>query len=64
MTCTCGRIHIGMKATNSFNWNPDCAEHGVDSDWYADPERVAKRVEDNERLIDLQRRAREARARQ
>lgn len=61
MTCTCSRIHVGGKPVNSFNWNPDCKEHGVGTDWYDDPDRAVQRAKDNERTIDLQRRAREAR---
>lgn len=61
MICTCGRIHVGSTTTELRNWNPACAEHGVESEWYADPVQVAKRAEDRQRLIDLQRRATEAR---
>jgi len=61
MSCTCGRIAIGMEVTEQRNWNPDCVEHGEGTDWYNDPERVAKRALYRERLIDLQRQAREAR---
>lgn len=34
--CRCGRIKIGLKTTDNKNWDPDCSEHGVNSDWYAD----------------------------
>ena len=50
-----------MKLTDSRNWNPDCVTHGVGTDWYTDPKRVARRKVDRDRTIDLQRRAREAR---
>jgi len=61
VTCTCGRIKVGWEVTQLRNCNPDCEEHGVGTAWYTEPERVAKRQRDNERLIDLQLRAREAR---
>lgn len=61
--CTCGRIKIGMEVTEHRNWNPDCVEHGLDSAWWKSPEQVAKRHIDNERLHNLQERAREARRR-
>ena len=28
--CTCGKMSIG----ESRNWNPECVEHGIDTDWY------------------------------
>jgi len=61
VTCTCGRIAIGMQVTEQRNWNPDCEEHGVDSDWYNSETQRVKRAAARERTIDLQRRAREAR---
>jgi hypothetical protein len=57
VTCTCARMSIG----DSRNWNPDCPEHGVESDWWNSPEQVAKREERNARMRDLQAQAREAR---
>lgn len=30
MTCTCGKLSIG----DSYNWNPDCSEHGTHTEWY------------------------------
>ena len=60
-TCSCAHVKVGMTVTESRNWNPDCPEHGTQSDWYLSPEQVAKRREQNERLVDLQRRARAAR---
>lgn len=62
-TCTCGRLYVGATVTEARNWSPDCGLHGLDSEWYRSPARVAKRAEDSERLRDLQRQAREARAR-
>lgn len=55
MTCSCGRIAVGMTLTASRNWNPDCEEHGTQSDWFAEHQKT------NERLHELQRLAREAR---
>lgn len=34
--CVCGRIRVGMKVTENRNWNPDCPEHGIGSEWYVD----------------------------
>lgn len=62
MSCTCGRIKVGGRPTASRNWNPDCDDHGVGSEWYNSPEQKAKRAARSEELRDLQRRAREARA--
>ena len=62
MTCTCSRLKVGGKLTESRNWNPDCTEHGTDSEWYRSPDVVARRDEQRQRTIDLQRRAREARS--
>jgi hypothetical protein len=61
--CSCGKIRIGMEITEHRNWSPDCPEHGLDSEWYRSPEQVQKREEQNARLLDLQRQAREARQR-
>lgn len=59
--CTCGRIAVGMTVTNARNWHPDCVEHGTASAWWNSEEQRAARAATRERLIDLQRRAREAR---
>jgi len=61
--CTCGRLKVGMTVTEHRNWNPDCPEHGVKSQWYRSPEQKAKRDAQDERLRDLQRQANEARRR-
>ena len=39
--------------TESRNWNPDCEEHGVDSEWWQSPEQVAKREDASRRLREL-----------
>jgi len=59
--CTCGRIAIGMEVTEARNWNPECKEHGWSSDWYATPERVQKRAEQDRKLRELQKKAAAAR---
>jgi len=61
--CRCGHLKVG-KVTESRNWNPDCPEHGVGTDWYTSPEQVAKREADRARLLDLYAQARAARAAQ
>ena len=61
--CTCGRIMLGSKPSGARNWNPDCPEHGIESDWWQSPEQVARRQEQSSRLRDLQRQAAEARRR-
>lgn len=61
MTCKCARIKIGFEVTENRNWNPDCEEHGVSSDWYNSDEQRAKRDKQNAELRDLQARARNAR---
>lgn len=63
VTCRCGRIKVGSRVTENRNWNPDCEEHGTESEWWRSPEQVAQRDADRERLFDLYRRAREARNR-
>lgn len=61
MSCTCGHIHIGHEVTELRNLNPDCQEHGYDSEWYNSPEQVAKRQAQNDRLRSLQAEARRRR---
>jgi hypothetical protein len=61
--CTCGRIRLGSEITEHRNWNPDCSEHGVYSEWYNSTEQQAKRQEDNAQLRELQAKAREMRER-
>lgn len=60
--CTCGRLHVGLVATNARNWNPRCAGHGTESAWYNSDAQRAARAAQNDRAIDAQQRAREARA--
>lgn len=61
MTCSCGRIVLGLKTTEHRNWNPECEEHGLDSEWFNSAEQRAKRKAQNDNLRDLQRQANEAR---
>lgn len=60
--CRCARLKVGGRPTESREWNPDCAEHGVMSAWWNDPDHVAAREAESIRLRDLQLRAAEARA--
>jgi hypothetical protein len=59
--CICARIKVGGVPTTARNWNPDCPEHGVGTDWYESDEQQLRRAEQDRNLRDLQRRAREAR---
>jgi hypothetical protein len=43
--CSCGRLHIGMQATELHNWSPDCPAHGTKSNWYQTEE--AKTLRDD-----------------
>jgi len=61
MDCTCSRLRVGSELTEVRNWNPDCAEHGVGTEWYTSPEQVAKRQAQNDRLRELQTEARRRR---
>lgn len=58
--CRCGRIRIGMTVTEHRNWNPDCPEHGAGTEWHKG-EGGDRLREQNERAVEMQRRAREAR---
>lgn len=60
MACICYPLSIEGAPPN---WNPDCPDHGQASEWWRSPEQVERRRAQSERLRDLQRRAREARAR-
>jgi hypothetical protein len=61
--CTCGRLRVGNDLTDLRNWNPDCEEHGRESDWWNSPEEVEARRVQNDRLVEIQEEARRARAR-
>lgn len=61
MTCSCSRLKIGFEVTESRNWNPDCQEHGLYSDWYNSEEQQLKRDKENIEIRELQLRARRAR---
>jgi hypothetical protein len=40
VTCTCGRIRIGLRVTEHRNWNPDCPEHGTETDFWKSREQI------------------------
>lgn len=54
MSCTCGELKIDGRGTGSFDWNPDCAEHGTTSGWYNSDEQKNKRAKQSQRLRELQ----------
>lgn len=61
MICTCGHVNVGAVVTGNRNWDPDCPDHGVLSDWYQSPE-VQQRLQDQAaKTRILQARARAAR---
>jgi hypothetical protein len=60
--CTCGRIAIGMEVTEHREWHRNCPEHGVYSTWWNSPEQQQARAARRQESIELQARAREARA--
>lgn len=59
--CVCGRVFVGNHDSGSRNWNPDCPEHGTESEWWNSDEQREVRAAMNDRLRVLQRQAREAR---
>lgn len=59
--CSCGRIAIGLTVTENRNWNPDCVEHGLRSAWYRSDEQVQRRAQQDAKLREMYRAAREAR---
>jgi len=61
--CSCPRLALGLQVTEARNWNPDCPEHGIESPWWHSEEQRAERAASRSRLLELQRRAREARKR-
>lgn len=63
MSCECGRIALGLEVTEARNWNPECPEHGVASEWWNCEEQVQDRIRRRVELAKLQARAREARRR-
>jgi hypothetical protein len=58
----CPRIKVGSELTDSRNWNPECEEHGVDSEWWNSPEQQVMRDQLVERIRMLQAKAKEGRA--
>lgn len=65
MKCRCRSLHLNATRNESdivgHEWNPDCPQHGINSEWWQSPEQVAKRAEAGRRLRELQMQAREAR---
>lgn len=59
--CQCGELKLDGRGTGSFNWNPDCNDHGTSSEWYTSDEQVTKRAADRARLRELQLKAAELR---
>jgi hypothetical protein len=60
-TCTCPYLKVGGRPTESRNWNPDCAEHGLQSEWFQSDEQKRKREAQSIVLRGLQAQARAAR---
>jgi hypothetical protein len=50
--CRCAMVKVGGKPTGSRNWNPDCPVHPWTDEMQAQADRA----------VEMQRRAREARA--
>lgn len=51
--CICAPVYAGSTLTGSYNWNPDCYQHGVGSEWYTSDEQVERRRVQSARLRDL-----------
>lgn len=56
MQCTCGKMSVG----ESRNWNENCPEHGLESEWYETTGK-AKFKAQWDRAVEMQLLAREAR---
>lgn len=60
--CQCAQIYVGgMPAPDTREWKSYCPVHGVDSEWYNSDEQRQRRKTKSQELVDLQKRAREAR---
>ena len=59
--CTCAPVYLGMIKTGALNWRESCEVHGSHTEWYKNPEQREARQRANDRLIELQRSASEAR---
>lgn len=59
--CGCPNIVLGTKITEQRNWNPDCEEHGWESEWYKSDMQQQKLKQQRIRTTALQRIARERR---
>lgn len=62
--CTCGKVVLNGAGREvvALDWHEDCPVHGIGTEWY-ESEGKAKMEATRQRSIDLQLRAREARAR-
>ena len=58
MTCVCGELKIGSELTGAKNWDPECEQHGLVSEWWNSDAVRAKREIDSDRLSRLQELAR------
>ena len=63
--CTCRGVYLnkGERREAALYWERECPVHGVASEWY-EKEGRAQIQATNQRAIDLQRQAREARQRE
>ena len=61
MSCSCPHLMLGSERLEQKNWNPDCEEHGLDSEWWNSDEEVERRRTDLIRRRELFRRARDSR---
>jgi len=52
--CACSRIVLGSERTAVKNWNPDCLEHGTESEWYRSEAQAMKRQANSTRLRAMQ----------
>jgi Na+-transporting NADH:ubiquinone oxidoreductase subunit NqrC len=59
-SCTCSRVMAG-RSVAGLNWHEDCEVHGLGTEWYNN-EGKAHFEETWNRAIELQKQAREARA--
>lgn len=56
--CTCKKVLVGGEETGSYNVDPDCPDHGVGTHYWN-----TKIKATSDRAVEMQRQAREARAR-
>ena len=61
MSCTCAHIMVGFHRTQNKNWNPECEEHEIKSQWYNSDEEKIRREEERQYTMGLQKIARSRR---